>query len=163
MSSIIRLTEFFEYPGTEVTAREFDTKYYACDDRLNVAVPFNIITGDNMLALYKAYVKFFCSELNASRNSRIKYLAECGFLPIGIEPNMFAGRINNPLLIPSLRKNGIPYFQMAPSSPVAMLFQSTVASTSTRDIWVNKIDAARVVNKPIHNITATDVLEVLLR
>lgn len=162
MSKMIRLTNFFEYPGVEVTAKDYDSLVYVCDDRLNVAVPAAVVTQENMIPLYKAYVKHFCAELNQSRGSRIKYLAECGFLPIGVEPNMFAGQINTRYLIPNLRRHAIPYFQMAPSSPVSMIFQSFTASTETRDIWVNKIDAAKVVKKPIHNITASDLLEVLL-
>ena len=131
------------------------------DDRMEMVLTSNDIVT-NWVTYYKNYVKSFCDAINRNPNCRPSYLAECGFLPIGVEPVVMCGTVNSIILTNVLRECGIEFFQVKPMSPIRSSYTPVGQMASSHDIWISKLDAAKIVNKPVWNITASDVLEVFL-
>lgn len=160
MGMKIRQTQRFEYPGVEVDISKLDLEANKFDPRLCMSVPQTEIKRD-LRGLYRNYVHAFCTMINLDRTCRPAYMTACGFLPIGIEPIFYSGIINKEVIIPALQKLDVDYFLLPPMSPVKSAYEQDSNATLTHDVWVNKLDAQKLVHKPPHNITALDVLEAI--
>ena len=80
-----------------------------------------------------------------------------------MEPDYYAGAINHNYIIPRLVELGLEYFLIVPLSPVSSSYKPIGRMASQHDVWVNKLEAAKVIkNKSAHNITTLDLLEVIL-
>lgn len=162
MSKEVMVTNMYELTEERGELRQFDTaNAYCYDARLDMIMPNKNIRGDTVRDIIFNYTKSFCTLVNMNPNCKPAYLTACGFLPIGIEPTVFTKMVTIPVIIPGLTELGVPFFYQKPMSPCDSRFELTNDSAS-HDIWVNKLDAAKIVNKPPHMITALDVLEVLM-
>lgn len=114
------------------------------------------------IILYKNYVSTFCEFTNLSDNTTPVVYAKCGFLPIGVEPECLCGLITYTCIVPKLQELGLEFFEMSPSSPLKYSYKPIGEMSTNRDIWISKLEAAKIVKKPVYNITSKDVLEVIL-
>lgn len=161
MGKTVMITRGFELTEDRVEVARMDLNRYSYDDRMEMLVLRNVLENGDPIQLYRTYVRSFCETINRNRNCKPAYMTACGFLPIGVEPIVMCGHINKPLIVPILFERGIDYFQLKPMSPVLSSYEPTSAMAVSHDIWVNKLDAANLVGKPPHNVTALDVLEVI--
>lgn len=133
------------------------------DSRLRLMMPLDTFNRIDLKKLYRNYIKTYCEIVNDNPNCVTAQYTACGFLPIGIEPECLCNYINNEVIIPKLREFNIEYFMIPPASPVWSAYKPIAEMAASYDIWVNKMEAAKVVHKPVHNISTLDLLEVLLR
>lgn len=161
MGKTVMVTRGFELTEERVEVARMDLNKYTYDDRMEMLVLRNVVENVDPLMLYRTYVQSFCETINRNRNCKPAYMTACGFLPVGIEPLILCNRVNKEYIIPVLFEKGIEYFQLKPMSPVLSSYEPTSAMAVSHDIWINKLDAAKLVGKPPHNVTALDVLEVI--
>lgn len=159
MAKTVMKTKMFELTEDYVELSKVNLDSYTYDDRMDMIIP--TFMKNNPIEVYKQYVRSFCELINRDHSCRPSYMPACGFLPVGVEPTMMCGMINRDFLIPMLHENDVTYFMLKPMSPVRSSYEPTGAMATSHDIWVNKLDAAKLVHKPAHNITALDVLEAL--
>lgn len=159
MGKMVMVTKGFELTEDMIEVSRMNTEKYLYDDRMEMAVLCTITSADPV-KVYRTYVQSFCEMINRNRNCKPAYLTACGFLPIGVEPTILCGKINKDFIMPRLFEEGVDYFQLKPMSPVLASYQPTASMATSHDVWISKIDAAKIVKKPAHNITALDVLEV---
>lgn len=150
----------FELTEEYIDFVKVDLERFSYDERLDMVTPLN--SNMEPLERYKTYVRSFCELTNTHPESRPAEMTACGFLPVGIEPVMFCGALNKELL-QIFRTYDIEIFQLTPSSPTRRGYEPAGAMATSKDIWINKLEAAKFINKPVHNITALDVLEVLIK
>lgn len=135
----------------------------AIDSRLRLITKYTDILQAGDLQTYKNYVATFAEITNDNPKCLPSQYSSCGFLPVGVEPEYYAGRINHNYIIPKLVELGLEYFLIVPLSPVSSSYKPIGKMASQHDVWVNKMEAAKVIrNKPLHNITTLDLLEVIL-
>lgn len=159
MSKTVMITKMFELTEEFIEFSKVDLDAYTYDDRMDMIIP-NFMRS-NPIDVYKQYVRSFCELVNRDHSCRPSYMTACGFLPIGVEPTVMCGMINRDFLIPMLHDKDVEYFMLKPMSPVRSGYEPTGAMATSHDIWINKLDAAKLVSKPAHNISALDVLEAL--
>lgn len=139
------------------------TEGRAMDSRLRIITKYTDIDAVGDLQAYKNYVAAFAEITNDSPKSLPSQYSSCGFLPVGVEPDYYAGAINHNYIIPRLVELGLEYFLIVPLSPVSSSYKPIGRMASQHDVWVNKLEAAKVIkNKSAHNITTLDLLEVIL-
>lgn len=132
------------------------------DSRLRLMMPLVKFNKMDKKQLYKNYITTYCEIVNNNPTCVTAQYTACGFLPVGIEPECLCNYMNKDIILPNLRKFSIEYFMLPPASPVWTSYKPMAEMASSYDIWVNKMEASKVVHKPIHNISTIDLLEVLL-
>ena len=158
----VMVSQFYELSDDMRDMGELDFREeYLYDPRLKIAIPKAHIMQNNIPQLYANYLSTFCELVNRHGDSRPGMLTACGFLPVGVEPVALSGEINGQVIIPALEKHNIPYYFQKQMSPVSSKFER-INEANGHDIWVSKLDAATVVNKPPHNIRVIDLLEAIL-
>lgn len=161
MAKLVMITEAYELTSEMAEINKIDTtRTYVYDARLDMVMPRANI-ANNISKLVRNYVTSFCELTNRNPSCRPGYMTACGFLPVGLEPTLLTGRLINSVIVEGLQELGVEFYYHKPMSPLNNGFE-IANDSATHDVWVNKMDAAKIVNKPIHNITALDVLEVLI-
>lgn len=137
-----------------------DAEKYKLDARLNFVVPKSLEYRNEYMLNYIEHLRHVV--LQSKESTAWEGYLRCGMLPIGIEPTFWL-HTWNPFIKASLEELNVPYYEINISSPFnkRMEYQYKTFSTA-KDIWVSKLDAAKIVNKEAHNIKTMDVLEVLL-
>lgn len=163
MSKLIMVTNAFELTNDMVEIKELSMSSLCYDERLNMVIPLMTESqvANNFEILIKNYVESFCALTMEHINSKAGTMVSNGFLPVGIEPLFMRNALNPAIIIPELEERGIPYYQIKATSPIDSRYEMR-SEASMHDIWVNKLDAATIVNKKPHQITALDLLEELL-
>lgn len=139
-----------------------DPNNCAIDSRLRLITKTSDLFKLGMFKAYRQYVAAFAELTNDNPQCLPARYSACGFLPVGVEPESYVNQINNQFIIPKLHEMGLEYFLLPPMSPVSTSYKPMDKMASTHDVWVGKMEAAKVVHKPIHNITTLDLLEVIL-
>lgn len=164
MSKKIMVTQGFELTGVLVEIKELEMESLVYDERLNMVIPKTKIMdlSNNLVALIKNYVQSFCTLTQEHINTRAGTMVSNGFLPVGLEPLFLRNAFNPEFIIPELEARHIPYYQLKASSPIDSRYESR-NEAGMHDIWVNKLDAAKIINKKPHQISTMDLLEELLK
>lgn len=149
-------------PRDYVFGEPDNPKCMVIDTRMRMLSKLSDLEKVGMDAAYRNYVAAFAELTNESPKCLPSQYSSCGFLPVGIEPEVFVDQLNMIRIVPGLVQLGLEYFLVSPLSPVSTAYKPMDKMASTHDVWVSKLEAAKVVHKPPHNITTLDLLEVIL-
>ena len=154
------VTDSFEITDNYKSYSELNRREYYVDDGLRMVMPKKEFQKE---IVYLQYLQSFCKMLNDNPNGRPAYLADCGFIPIGVEPTVLCGQINSEIILPALRKYKVDYFFVQPMSPKFSTYRPQGVMAREQDVWVNKIDCAKLLGKQPHQVRVFDLLEVIFQ
>lgn len=111
-----------------------------------------IYSKDNTLDIVQ-YLNYIDLVRGIAQRSKKEGLLTLGFLPLIMPPSFFKDKLHR-MIIPKLK---IQYFPVKSQS-----FLGTNYAADFPDIWVSKLDAAKIVGKQPVAVTVRDVLGVTL-